>query len=273
VKDSLEAVAKDLLPPVLLRALRRQWPKGIHFSDHYRTWDDADDASTGYDLPSILKKVADASLKVKLGEAVYERDSVLFDRIEYSWPLLAALMWVAAENHGRLSVLDFGGSLGTAYFQNRKFLEKLSVRWSIVEQPHFVAVGRERFEDDRLSFHECIEEAVNANQPDTVFFGGSLQFLQHPYALLEQLAGVPHKLLILDRTPFSELVEDRICVQHVPPKIYKASYPSHIFSLQKFERWVKAHGWAIVESFEALEGVRQTNSGLEFTFMGMLLAR
>lgn len=273
MKETIKAVAKDLLPPVLARALRRQRGKGIHFSDHYRSWDEAQAASTGYDLPSILEEVADASLKVKRGEAVYERDSVLFDRIEYSWPMLAGLMWVAAQNNGRLSVLDFGGSLGTAYFQNRKFIEKLSVRWSIVEQPHFVAVGREKFADDRLSFHESIEEAISANPPDTVFFGGSLQFLQDPYALLEQLAGVPHKLLIFDRTPFSEMEEDRICVQHVPPEIYEASYPSHLFSPQKFEKWVKARGWKIVESFEALEGVRHTDSGIEFIFKGMLLSR
>ena len=70
----------------------------------------------------ILDKVLAATLKVKQGQAVFERDSVLFDEIEYSWPLLAGLMWAAASNGGKLNVLDFGGALGSSYYQNRKFL-------------------------------------------------------------------------------------------------------------------------------------------------------
>mgnify|MGYP001500873774 CR=1 FL=1 len=48
---------------------------------------------------------------VKNGEAVYERDLVLFDYIEFYWPVLSGVMWVAARNNGRLNVLDYGGSL------------------------------------------------------------------------------------------------------------------------------------------------------------------
>ena len=59
----------------------------------------------------ILGKVLEATLKVKNGEAVYERDLVLFDHIEFYWPVLSGLMWVAARNNGRLNVLDYGGTL------------------------------------------------------------------------------------------------------------------------------------------------------------------
>ena len=45
---------------------------------------------------------------MKNGEAVYERDSVLFDEIQYSWGLLAGLQKAALENDGKLCVLDFG---------------------------------------------------------------------------------------------------------------------------------------------------------------------
>ena len=77
------------------------------------------------------------------GRAAYERDSVLFEEVEYVWPLLASLMWVGARHLGSLNVLDFGGSLGSTYFQNRIFLATLpSVRWNIVEQPRHVEVGR-----------------------------------------------------------------------------------------------------------------------------------
>jgi hypothetical protein len=52
---------------------------------------------------------------VKTGEAVYERDSVLFDEIQYSFPVIAALLRVASANKGKLNVLDFGGSEKSHY--------------------------------------------------------------------------------------------------------------------------------------------------------------
>ncbi len=46
---------------------------------------------------------------------------------------------VVIENNNNLSVLDFGGSLRSTYYQNKTFLENLnSIEWSIVEQTHFL---------------------------------------------------------------------------------------------------------------------------------------
>ena len=62
---------------------------------------------------------------------------------------------------GVLSVLDFGGSLGSTYYQNKKFLDSLDdVSWNIVEQKHFVDAGKEDFEDERLRFSYDIESCV-----------------------------------------------------------------------------------------------------------------
>jgi putative methyltransferase (TIGR04325 family) len=127
-----------LLPPILLallKVLMGKPPKSRNLmKGGYHAWRDAVNASTGYDSEIILHKTKDSLYKVKVGEAVYERDTVLFDEIQYSWPLLAGLMWTAAQNNSHLNVLDFGGSLGSSYYQNRTFLSTLDhVRWNIVE--------------------------------------------------------------------------------------------------------------------------------------------
>ena len=128
----LTRLAKDWLPPALLRQWRKIHGGGITFEGPFATWDEAVGMSSGYDSQQILDKVLAATLKVKYGVAPYERDSVLFDEVQYSWPVTAGLMWVAARNGGRLSVLDFGGSLGSSYFQNREFLEGIpDLRWSV----------------------------------------------------------------------------------------------------------------------------------------------
>jgi putative methyltransferase (TIGR04325 family) len=272
MKDKLKALAREILPPFVLRALSGN-DTSIRFTDGYRTWEEARAASSGYDAPSILEKVTEASLKVKRGEAAYERDSVLFDRIDYSWPVLAGLLWAAVRGGGKLRVLDVGGSLGSSYRRHRKFLADRVVSWSVVEQPGFVAVGRKSFEDGTLSFFASVEEALPAGDPSVVLFESSLHYLEDPYALLERIARVPHDLLIVDRTPFSGLETDRICVQHVSPAIYAASYPAHILSRGKFEQWIAARGWKVVESFDAIPGRARTSSGLALSFGGYLLAR
>ena len=113
------SAVRDWIPPIVLRVASRLRKSQGFFGD-YPTWGEAMRASSGYDAAHILEKVKGALLKVKRGQAIYERDSVLFDRIEYSWPLLTGLLWVASLNENRLSVLDFGGSLGSSYFQNRQ---------------------------------------------------------------------------------------------------------------------------------------------------------
>lgn len=273
MSGSLKAIARELLPPVLLRALGRASRGPIRFTGDYASWDAASAVSSGYDLPAILERVKQAALKVKSGEAAYERDSVLFDRIEYSWPLLAALMWVAAANGGVLRVLDFGGSLGTGYFQNRKFLRGLDVSWHVVEQPAFVRAGKEHFEGGELRFHESLDDAVATAPPDVIVFGASLQYLPDPYAVLARLASVDHRALVIDRTPFSRLDEDRIVVQHVPPEIYPATYPMRVFSRERFLRFLRDHGWTVIEHFDCAEGTRRTDRGLEFEFGGLLSSR
>src|SRR5262245_37179159 len=114
----------------------------VWFRGDFSTWADARSLSTGYDAPDILEKVRRSTLAVVSGSAAFERDSVAFENTEYSLPLLACLLYVATRSANRLDVLDFGGSLGSSYWQNRKLLTHLDhLRWSVVEQPHFVEVG------------------------------------------------------------------------------------------------------------------------------------
>src|SRR5258707_11909545 len=87
---------KELLPPRALRAARIhspvRKPEPSYFTGDFGSWEEAEEASTKYGAPEILAKTRAAMLKVRNGEAVFERDSVVFDRPEYSFPLLAGLL-------------------------------------------------------------------------------------------------------------------------------------------------------------------------------------
>jgi len=253
-----------MTPPILWSALRRLCldvvnigqqnsadPREyLHLSGDYPSWGSAIADSIGYDANDILERTATALLKVKRGEAVYERDSVIFDEIQYSWPILAGLMWTAARSDGHLNVLDFGGSLGSTYFQNRAFLAGLhKVRWNIVEQPRQVETGKQHFEDGILRFYSTVQACLAETQPHVILLSSVLQYLEQPYDLLDELATTPCCCLIIDRTPFWAGAHDRLSVQRVPASIYPASYPSWIFSVQRFKALLSLH-WAVVAEFD-----------------------
>ena len=273
--NALRALARDWLPPAVVRLIRRrQGPQqegGIRFEGDFTTWEEASAQCTGYDAEDILAKVLAATLKVKHGEAAFERDSVLFNEIGYAWPVLAGLMWAAARNGGKLNVLDFGGALGSSYFQNQKFLQSLpDVLWNVVEQPHYVEVGRKYIQGEQLRFYQTIEECLTENQPNVILLSSVLQYLKSPIEHIHKLNKVGASCLIVDRTPFSKYRVDKLFVQKVPAAIYSASYPMWIFSLSEFKQLLEKN-WCLVASNLSPEGDAQTTNGVEFSFQGMLL--
>jgi putative methyltransferase (TIGR04325 family) len=223
----------------------------IIFAGHYANWVDALRDSEGYDSPLILNKTRDALLQVKNGNAVYERDSVLFDKIEHSFPLLAGLLRAAIAQEGKLCVVDFGGALGSSYFQCRAFLKPVrQLQWLVVEQTAHVLCGRKDFQSDELFFYNNIEECAANHRPNVLLLSGVLQYLPEPYAILRHLLvhGFPH--ILLDRMAFLKRDADRLTVQTVPESIYPASYPAWFFSESRLMAEFVNAGYVLVADFQ-----------------------
>jgi len=267
---NMKALGKALLPPMFIELAARWRSTGCVWSGDYRSWGEAVADSSGYDAEAIVEQVKNAALKVKHGQAAYERDAVVFDHIEYSWPVLAGLMWIAARHGGRLDVLDFGGALGSSYFQNRHFLAQLQeLHWSIVEQPRFVECGKRYFEDDRLRFYHSVDACLADRAPHAVLLSGVLSYLEKPYELLESLHG-RFPFVIIDLTPVHDGPRDRLTVQTVPPSIYPARYPCWIFSEERLISLLKRH-FTIVTAFDSHIGQDLRIGPLRARYRGFIL--
>lgn len=221
---------RDYLPPIVWRALRQARRRSGFFGD-YPDWAAASADAAGYDSAVILERVRRAVAAVRDGEAVFERDSVLFDRKLYAYPLLAWLLRVAGENGGALSVLDFGGSLGSTYFQCQDFLAGVrELRWSVVEQPRFVECGKAEFEDARLRFYPDIDACLAERRVDVLLVANCLQYLPAPHAFLADVAARGLPWVIFDTTAVSDRAgRDQLTVQVVPPEVYGTTIPAWIF--------------------------------------------
>jgi len=202
---------------------------------NYSSWTEVTEKADGYDSDVILERTKNAILKVKNGEAVYERDSVVFDKKEYPFPLITFLLNSANLKGGPLHVLDFGGSLGSTYYQVKEFLtEKVCASWNVVEQEHYVTCGNQYFKDDILTFYNSIDTCLEDKKIDLVILSGSVQYLEKPHDFLQKLACYNFQFLLFDRTAFHYGEEDRLTLQKVPPEIYPASYPSWFFNETNF---------------------------------------
>lgn len=264
---------KQLVPPILWKAAGTLLAaQAVSFSGRYASWAEAARHASGYDTDLILQKVKDASLKVKQGRAAFERDSVAFDKMRHSFPVLAGLLHAALANKGTLTVLDFGGALGSSYYQSRGFLSGIkSLQWAVIEQKRFVLCGKESFENAELKFYDDIDECLRRQLPDVALFSSSIQYIGEPYALMRKIADRGIGTIVFDRTPFSFTGDEFITVQKVSPKIYDASYPSWIFSIEKFQR-AFASSHSLLADFDADEGVIDSG-GITARYKGFIFSR
>lgn len=247
--EKIKEVVKKILPDRITGFLT-----GLFYGWHgnYSAWEEAKKRSSGYNSHLILEKVSNSAGKVRDGNAAYERDSVLYNEIQYSFPVLSGLLWVAAQNNSRLNVLDFGGAFGSSYYQNKKFLDTIrEVNWCVVEQPEFVENGLQNFSTDRLHFYHTIDDCLKHYKIDIILLSSVLQYLDEPYRFLDNVLSNNIKYLIVDRTSFIQ-GDDRITIQKVHPSIYNATYPCWFFNKSNFLSYL-CKEYELILEFDALD--------------------
>lgn len=228
---TFKRMIKNTLPFGLVELLKG---RNKIWSGDFSSWSEAKAVCKGYDDKAIIEKVHASALQVRSGNKKYERDSVVFDEIEYSWPVSSCFLFVALAESKKLNILDFGGGLGSCYFQHAPFFTELEhLSWSIVEQEAFYEIGIKDFCDERLKFYPDINTCFNEENVNVVFLSSVLQYLDSPYEILGEILEKNSKYIILDRLSIINRDKDRITTQVVPKEIYEATYPCRFFSKTK----------------------------------------
>jgi putative methyltransferase (TIGR04325 family) len=270
---SVRQLVKSLTPPLLWGFARQLMHPSVRFSGQPRDWAQAVTMSNGYSTQAVIDRVSEATRSILAGHPGYERDSVLLNDGAYPYQILTALLRGATLNGGRLSVIDFGGSLGSTYRLCAPFLEGLSaIQWQIIEQAPFVELGQREFCTDQLGFFSSIDELPQPIARPVILLSSVLQYLERPWEILGQLLQHDACQLAVDRTPMSSSPEDRLCIQHVPKTIYEASYPCWILSRQRLNNEL-AQRWNLLAEFASADGTATTEDGFAFEFRGIIAER
>lgn len=281
----VRAFIKSIIPPIVLdiyRGLQKIGGGDSSFygiEGEYTTWDDAKkevkSRGYGYDAPEIAEQVRNAIHKVRSGNAVFERDGVLFYHEEFNFPFLTAFLLSVGDfdNRKELQIMDFGGSLGSTFFQNKRLLEMIGnpLKWNVVEQPNYVKLGKTDVPE--IDFYDSIAECIKEKKIDIVLLSSVLSYLEKPYEVIREIVKFNPKTIIIDRTLFFENKEI-IGIQIVPPYIYDAQYPNRIMSKSKMSQFLSKHGYELKlewQSFDKLpfkneKGIVETMTSQGYLF-------
>jgi putative methyltransferase (TIGR04325 family) len=199
------------------------------FHGDYPSWAAACAVAEGYDDPEKSNRIIAAARAVRAGRAAWDRDGALFHEPQWHEPLLAALRRIAQAAGGVLEVVDWGGGLGSTWWQHRTALAEFRVSWRIVERTSLVEIGRREFSDAVLSFHPTLAAAPAAGAARVILLSSVLPYLEDPHAVLREVVagGAPH--VIVDRTPFVAGGRDRLAVQSAPQELGGGRYPCWLF--------------------------------------------
>lgn len=234
-KADVTALAREWCPPAIRRLLSRS---ATRFEGPFSNWAEAAAvAGDGYAASDILLTVRAAAKAVQGGIAEFERDGVTFGERDYVWPVAACLLRAAALEGGKLRVIDFGGSLGSTFIQHRHLFSGLhDLRWSVVEQAHFVDCGRREFATKQLHFYRSVDECMSAAAHDVALLSSVIQYLPRPDSIVQELHAAGIKYLIVARTPVTDGITDQYYVQRVDAAIYRAKYPIRVFTRDSLAR-------------------------------------
>jgi putative methyltransferase (TIGR04325 family) len=148
--------------------------------------------------------------------------------------------------------MDFGGSLGSTYFQNKDLLKQanIEIHWNVVEQEHFVRCGKEHFENDELKFSFSIKDVLKTQKINACLLSSVLQYLKNPFDLLDEIYENNIEYVIIDRTLSVENKNDVSTIQNVQKEIYEAKYPAWFFSIDKFIAYLQIK-YSIIYKWDA----------------------
>lgn len=246
----------------------------LFYYKEFAAWDsalqEANKEGDSYASKHIFEQVAEATEKVRSGEAVYEQDGVCFDRMLVNYELICAFLYVYAKEK-RLEVIDFGGALGSTYFRYRKLWEELAAKWTIVEQEHFVNYGKEHIKE--INFEYRLEQC--AGSADVILLSGVLSCIANPYEILDEVLNRKVPYVIIDEQAFHPKDKHTIMLQNVPPSIYRAVYPAQLFSLSAFQAFIRERNYDIREwnySFGNIPIRRDSNTYVNTIEKGFLLS-
>jgi len=230
-KKNYFKLIKFILPSALITLFYElKYPK-VQFIGPYNNWKNASKNSKGYKNEKVLKKIIKNSIISAKNNKFYERDGKLLSDNNYPKEIIKFLNLNFKK---KLKVVDFGGSLGSFFFQNKSRIKAKLIEWIICEQDYLINAGLKNIKHKNLYFIKNIKE-LKKFKPNVALFSSVLEYLEKPKKHINEILKIKSiKYIIIDRLIVSNDIEDKIFIQKNTKKYFNMTYPCRIFSKNNF---------------------------------------
>jgi putative methyltransferase (TIGR04325 family) len=196
----MRQLLKGLLPPFLLGLVRVRSRKNAT-----RTiWDGI--FSHLRDVPAQNSAYDDsARVREMVNEASEWLTQVKNGRLPRHWHgTLSVLTAVANRILGKVTIVDFGGGLGSGFIQILARAPTVNVEYHVVDLPRMCMAGKQFYgAEPRIQFHTALDEVKVS--PDIVYASGVLQYIDDYAGQLSSLVGNGPAWFLLARTPIVDV--------------------------------------------------------------------
>ena len=217
----------------------------------YASYADAEKECIGYDADNILEKVLKTTLMVKNGECAFERDGVAFSEREINYNLMMYLYQIR-QKEGQLHVCDFGGALGSTYWQHKELCAEMgNVEWNVVEQENYIRCGKANLENEVLHFYYNVKELLSSRGgQDVVLLSSVLQYFPEKDVVLDWIEELDAGYVIIERNPVG--ARKRITIETVHEPIYESTRPFVCMDEKELVQNVENRGYRLLDSWKSL---------------------
>ena len=235
---------------------------------NYENWDKALAATKTYQDKKTLNRINNAAIFADKN-SLYFRDGKIFNNYFYSSDVNLCLFLCNffCSSKKKIRILDYGGGLGNVYSQFYKLLissrldKKFKFNWDIVEQKNISDFGKKLLKKKNLNFYSIDNFDLKNHEYDIIILSATLEFIEKPYEILDNLKETNFKFLLIDRTPFLYVKNhnDDNKKQKDYLTILKAghglsdNYPCWIFSFKKIKDKL-GKNYNLIYKFNSLGG-------------------
>lgn len=267
-------IIRKALPPILTDIVTKVFyakKKKYGFCGKYTNWELAVQQTTGWETSIILEKIKQSTNQLEIKNDSFERDGEIISSSNQNYPIMYSILNSVDLEKRDLKIIDFGGSLGTHYYRYKPFINNtIKVLWAIIEQKKYVDIAKSKNNNPEIIFHYSISEAKILNNYDTFFSSGTLQYIEKPYDLINEITNHKFSHIIFDRLFFIDDIEEQITTQSVDPNLfYEASFPVWLFNEMKFKNYL-TQNYNLISEFKSedddneIEGKRIYHKGFYF---------
>lgn len=181
----------------------------------------------------------------KLAQEYYKDAGQIEAVRDYDYPMLFWLQSIFNATTNNVSIVDFGGNVGTHYYAYEKYIRyPEGLKWTVLDVPEIIRFAKELAKTRPSAQLELTDKNDCIEDKDIFMASGSIQYVKELASMLKPILKKPRSLLI-NRIALYE-GEQFVTLQNGG----KTFYPQYVFNRLSFIDSLEKIGYELIDIWE-----------------------